>query len=66
MEDGEADEKLVWNDFTISRSSRNSYTYPPHISEQRDALKQAEQLAVALGEATVKQTTFWTVRAPRP
>lgn len=62
MEEGEIDERFTWNDFTISRAVRTSYAYPTHISEQRDALKQAEQLSVALGEATVKTTTFWTVR----
>lgn len=66
VEEGEIDERFTWNDFTISRAVRTSYAYPTHISEQRDALKQAEQLSVALGEATVKTTTFWTVRQPKP
>lgn len=65
VENGEADDKLIWNDFTITRSSRNSYIYPDHIKTQREALKEAEQLSVAMGEATLKQTTFWTVRQPK-
>ena len=66
VEDGQADDKLSWNDYTITRRNRTSYVYPDHINDQRIALKEAERLSVALGEATVKKTTFWEVRQPKP
>lgn len=66
VEDGEADDKLSWNDYTISRRTRTSYVYPDHITEQREQLKASEKLAVALGEAEVKLSTFWEVRQPKP
>lgn len=66
VESGEADEEMVWNDYKITRRTRKSYTYPEHLTEQREALKAAERLSVALGEATLKLTTFWEVRQPKP
>ena len=66
VESGEASEEMVWNDFKITRRTRKSYTYPDHISDQREQLKAAEKLSVALGEATLKLTSFWEVRAPKP
>lgn len=66
VEAGEAAEEMVWNDFKVTRRIRKSYTYPEHITEQRDQLKAAEKLSVALGEATLKLTSFWEVRAPKP
>lgn len=65
VENGEAEQQLSWNDYTITRRSRTSYTYPDYISEQRDQLKASERLSVALGEATLKTTTFWEVRQPK-
>ena len=65
VEAGEAAEEMVWNDFKITRRTRKSYAYPEHISDQRDQLKAAERLSVALGEATLKLTSFWEVRAPK-
>lgn len=65
VEEGEAEEQLSWNDYTIKRGSRTSYTYPEHISDQREALKAAERLSVALGEATLNRTTFWEIRQPK-
>ncbi len=62
MEAGEADEQIVWSDYKISRRIRKSYTYPEHITQQREALKASERLSVALGEATLKTTSFWEVR----
>ena len=56
-------EPLLWDDLKISSSSRKSYVYPDHILQQQTALKAAQELAVALGEAETKLTTFWTVRS---
>lgn len=66
VETGEADEQLSWNDYTITRRVRTSYTYPPSIIQQREQLKAAEKIAVALGDAETKLTTFWEVRVPKP
>ncbi len=65
VEAGEAEESLSWNDCKITRRSRKSYTYPPHILEQREQLKASERLSLALGEATVKLTTYWTISEAR-
>ena len=61
-----AEESLTWNDWTISQRRKKSYRYPAHISEQRDALKAAERLSVALGEAEVNTTTFWVLKQQKP
>lgn len=53
---------MEWNDCKITRRSRKSYVYPEHILDQRQQLKAAEQLAVALGEAEVTIKQFWEVR----
>lgn len=53
---------MAWNDCKITRRIRKSYVYPDHITEQREALKASERLSVALGEATLKTSTFWEVR----
>ncbi len=66
VETGQADEQIVWNDFKITRRIRKSYAYPEHITEQREAIKAAERLSVALGEATLTTTSFWEVRQPKP
>ncbi len=58
-------EPLSWNDWTISQRSRKSYCYPDHISEQREALKAAEKLTIALGEAEVVVTSFFEIRQPK-
>lgn len=65
VEAGEAQESLTWNDCKITRRSRKSYTYPVHILEQREQLKASERLSLALGEATVKLTTYWTISEAR-
>ena len=57
------DEPLLWNDFKLTSASRKSYTYPEHIIQQQTALKAAQELAVALGEAETKLTTYWTIRS---
>lgn len=62
VEAGEAEEQIVWNDYKITRRTRKSYAYPEHIEEQRQELKAAEQLSLALGEATVTIKQFWDVR----
>lgn len=62
VEKGEAEEAMEWNDCKITRRSRKSYVYPEHILDQRQQLKAAEQLAVALGEAEVTIKQFWEVR----
>jgi len=61
VEAGEADDHLTWNDCKITRRSRNSYTYPQHILEQREQLKASERLSVALGEATLTAKHYWVV-----
>ena len=61
----ETKEPLSWNDYTISQRTRKTYRYPTHISEQREALKAAEKLAIALGDAEVVITSFWEVRQPK-
>jgi hypothetical protein len=66
VETGQADEQIVWNDYKITRRIRKSYAYPEHIAEQREAIKAAERLSVALGEATLTTTNFWEVRQPKP
>jgi len=62
---GEVDptEPLIWDDLKISSSTRKFYVYPDHILQQQTDLKAAQELAVALGEAETKLTTFWTVRS---
>jgi hypothetical protein len=65
VEAGEAEEQMVWNDCKITRRSCKSYSYPPHILEQREQLKASERLSLALGEATVKLTTYWTISEAR-
>lgn len=62
VEAGEAEESLSWNDCKITRRSRKSYTYPPHILEQREQLKASERLSLALGEASVTIKHFWEIR----
>ena len=57
------DEPITYNDFKLTSSTRKSYTYPQHIQDQQAALKSAQELAVALGEAETKLTTFWTIRS---
>jgi hypothetical protein len=57
------DEPLIWNDYKLTSASRKSYTYPEHIIQQQTALKAAQELAVALGEAETKLTTYWTIRS---
>lgn len=64
--DFDASEPLTWNDWTISRRSKRSYRYPTSIVEQSDALKAAQKLAVAMGDAEVIITSFWEIRQPRP
>lgn len=65
VETGAAEPSQTWNDYTITQRIRKSYIYPDHINEQREALKASERLSVALGEATLKTTTFWDVRSPK-
>lgn len=74
VEDGEAEEKLSWNDFTIYRQQRTSYRFPPelvarkeHLKKLQEQLKADENLAIALGDAKAEQepTRFWTVRQPK-
>jgi hypothetical protein len=62
VEAGEAEESLSWNDCKITRRTRKSYTYPPHILEQREQLKASERLSLALGEASVTIKHFWEIR----
>jgi len=66
VEAGEAEEKMEWNDYKINRRSKKSYVYPESILEQREQLKSAERLSVAMGEAEIKISTFWEVRQPKP
>lgn len=56
-------EPLCWNDFKLTSSTRKSYVYPEHILDQQAALKSAQELAIALGEAETKLSTFWTIRS---
>ena len=65
VEEGEAEEQMVWNDCKISRRTRKSYSYPDHILQQREQLKASERLSVALGEASLNLTTFWTISEAR-
>ena len=65
VEAGEAEESLTWNDCKIARRTRKSYTYPAHILELREQLKASERLSLALGEATIKLTTYWTISEAR-
>ncbi len=62
VEAGEAEEAMEWNDCEITRRCRKSYTYPERILDQRQQLKAAEQLAVALGEVETTIKHFWEVR----
>jgi hypothetical protein len=64
VEAGEAEEKMEWNDYKINRRSKKSYIYPESILEQREQLKSAERLSVAMGEAEIKISTYWEVRLP--
>ena len=65
VEEGQAEEQMVWNDYKITRRTRKSYSYPQHILQQREELKASERLSVALGEATLKTTTYYTVSEAR-
>lgn len=65
VEAGEAEPTQFWNDYTITQRIRKSYDYPDYIQAQREQLKASERLSVALGEATLKTTTFWEVRLPK-
>lgn len=65
VESGEAESALTWNDYKITRRSRNAYTFPDYINDQANALKQAKEVAVALGEAKITTSNFWEVRAPK-
>lgn len=62
VEAGEAEESLSWNDCKITRRTRSSYSYPPHILEQREQLKASERLSLALGEASITIKHFWEIR----
>lgn len=66
VEAGEAAEEMDWNDYKVTRRTRRSYTYPEHLTEQREALKAAERLSIALGEATLNLSTHWEIRRPKP
>ena len=62
VEAGDAEEALSWNDCKLTRRTRKSYSYPPHILEQREQLKASERLSLALGEATITIKHFWEIR----
>lgn len=64
VESGEADPDLKWNDWHIYRQAgRKTYIYPQSIKDQEADLKQSKELAIALGDATVKVgQPFWTMK----
>lgn len=64
VENGEADPDLTWNDWHIYRQAgRKTYLYPQSIKDQEADLKQSKELAIALGDATVKVgQPFWTMK----
>ena len=63
VEEGAAEEQIVYGTYKLTRRERRSYTYPDYITEERNALKAREQLSVALGEAALNTTTFWELRS---
>lgn len=70
VEEGQADERITWNDFTISRASRESWIYSSEFEAKRKAIKESlateEGLERAFGKAERVVKTFWTVRLPKP
>lgn len=64
VQDHQIDSDITYNDWHIYRQpGRKTYTYPDSITEQERDLKQSKELAVALGDATVKLgSPFWTIK----
>lgn len=63
--EGEADAQTIWNDYSISQQRKVTYEFPADhpIHAQEKALKNARNLAIALGEAEKKETVYFTVKA---
>ena len=55
---------ITYNDWHIYRQpGRKTYSFPDSIKRQEADLKQSKELAIALGDATVKQgSPFWTLK----
>ena len=64
VESGEICSDLNFNDWHIYRQpGKKTYTFPKSITDQEAYLKQTKELAIALGDATVKYgDPFWTVK----
>ena len=64
VESGEICSDLDWNDWHIYRQpGKKTYTFPKSITDQEAYLKQTKELAIALGDATVKYgDPFWTIK----
>lgn len=63
VQDGQAEPSLTYNDFAIKQLVRTSYSFPADhpITLQERQLKTNRELAIALGEATVKKTPYFRV-----
>lgn len=61
IEDGEG---LTANGYRFTHCTRRSYTFPKDhpITQSEAKLKAERELAIALGEATEKLTSYWTLR----
>ena len=64
VQDNQIDSDIHYNDWHIYRQKgKASYTFPDSIKQQEADLKQSKELAIALGDATVKHgKPFWTIR----
>lgn len=64
VETGETDPDLTWNDWHIYRQpGKRSFDYPDYIKEKEEDLRQAKEMAIVDGDATLKQgKPFWTVK----
>ena len=67
LETGDLDAVFSHNGCSFFWSAgRTSYAYPEPLQQQEQALKEAQQLAVATGAATEKQgKAFWTIKPGR-
>lgn len=58
------DTSFIANGFRFSHCTRRSYSFPKDhpITIKEKTLKAERELAIALGEATEKLTSYWTLR----
>lgn len=64
LDPNQPSEGITFDGYRFTHQTRRSYTFPPDhpITRAEKRLKAEKELAIALGEATLKATTFWSVR----